>query len=127
MRCRVLPGLALVLLTGSLLRADEGISARRLAELRSATVYVKFETGRRTTGTLFRMDENTYVATAYPEQSGKVSVILRPGTKSESELPAEIVGFDEKTHLAVLKVSAKSLPRALELSQRVDPHESMTI
>src|SRR5437764_1104650 len=103
MRGRVHFAFASVLLLAAVVRADEGIPARRLAELKEAIVYVNVD-GAARTGFFFLMDDETaLVATVYCKSTSSVSVILRPGTSKEKAVPAEIVASDPDTHLTVLK------------------------
>src|SRR5438132_3487116 len=134
--------LPLVLLSAlpilSMIRADESIPAKKLDELKAATVYVKVEgdkwaaTG---SGFLIQVDGETgliatnhhVVATPPKCPAGKVSLVFWSGTKKEKVLPAEIVASDPERDLAILKVTSKDLPKPLDLSQKAELRETMTV
>src|SRR5438067_10690161 len=98
-------GLFVTLWLALAVRADDGIPAKVLGELKAATVYVKVEgDGWSATGSgfLIQVDRETgLVATNHHVVSdpsrksyGKVSLMFRSGTKKEMTLPAEILASD---------------------------------
>ena len=128
MRRFLIAAICSTLLPLSTARAADTIPDKRLDELKEATVCVVAQNGNRSTGFIFLMDDETaLVATAHCQPSPKFSVIVRPGTKQEKNLPAKIVAADPKADLAVLKVESKDLPKPLALSQRGEPREAMTV
>jgi S1-C subfamily serine protease len=131
--------LACVFVTPPLLGAEDGIPARKLQELKAATVYVKVE-GKEGTATgsgfLIRVEgetgfvvTNQHVVGAVPGlfTPEKFSLVFWGGTKKELARPAEVVAEDAERDLAVLKVTARGLPAPLDLSQKVKLRETMTV
>src|SRR5580698_3607957 len=108
--------------------ADEGIPEKRLAALKSASVYVKVE-GKQGhasgSGFLIHVDGDTglvatnrHVIAAVPGKftPTKYELVFWSGTKKELTLKAEIVAVDPDEDLAILKVSSKGLPAPLDLN-----------
>jgi len=138
--CRRLPVVflsALFVLPGAM-RGDEGIPAKKLDELKAATVYVKVEGGEWAatgSGFLIQVDGDTglivtnhhVVETPRGFSAGKVSLVLWSGSKKEKVLAADIVASDAERDLAVLKVTSKDLPKPLDLSQKVELRETMPV
>jgi hypothetical protein len=126
------------LLVASIVQGDDSIPAKKLDEMKAATVYVKVDGGQWAatgSGFLIRADEETgmivtnhhVIDTPRGRAPGKISLVFWSGTKKERVLPAEIVGTDADRDLAILKVSSKELPKALDLSQKPELHETMTV
>ncbi|HEY7311197.1 MAG TPA: trypsin-like peptidase domain-containing protein [Gemmataceae bacterium] len=128
-----------VLVSPPLLAAEEGIPAKKLEQLKAATVYVKVE-GKQGSGSgsgfLIRVEGDTgLVATNHHVVTGKskrstprkYTLVFGSGTKQEQVVPGEVVASDPEQDLAVLKVTAKNLPAPLDLAQTVKLHETMTV
>jgi S1-C subfamily serine protease/regulation of enolase protein 1 (concanavalin A-like superfamily) len=131
--------LASVLVCSPASVADEGIPAKMLDKLKSATVYVKVE-GKQGTATgsgfLIRVEgESGLVATNHhviaevrrrftPQ---RYLLVFWSGTKKERIVPGEVVASDPEQDLALLKVPAKDLPEPLDLTQAVKLQETMTV
>ncbi len=123
----------------SALAADEGIPAKKLAQLKAATVYVKVEAKEGTgtgSGFLIRVDGDTGLVVTNQhvirEVRGrftpqKIELVFGSGTKNERILPAEVVAADREADLAVLKVAAKNLPTPLDIGLGVELRETMTV
>ncbi len=133
--------LGLSLLVVSPASADDGIPPKTLAELKAATVFVKFETARAFgSGSGFVMkvvdDDTALIVTNEhvvhpPAAAGpvkKLEVVFRSGKKDEAVLPAEVVAADAERELAVLKVKkVPDVPKPLDLTAKVELNETMTV
>src|SRR5579872_1993437 len=107
--------------------ADEGIPEAKLQELKAATVYVKVEgkVGMATgSGFLIHVSgesglvvTNRHVIAAIPGlfTPKSYTLVFHSGTAKEQVRPAEVVAVCQEQDLAVLKVTAKDLPKPLEL------------
>jgi regulation of enolase protein 1 (concanavalin A-like superfamily) len=131
--------MACVFVASPVFAAEDGIPARKLQELKAATVYVKVEgkeakaTG---SGFLIRVDGGTgFIATNHHIVGGvpglftpeKFSVVFWSGTRKELRLPARVVAADPDRDLAVLEVTARGLPTPLALTPRATLRETMTV
>jgi S1-C subfamily serine protease len=139
MRSSVSLALVWVLLAMPLARSDEGIPRKTLDELKAATVYVKLDGGNwHATGSGFLIQAdgdvgivvtNHHVAFAARrgDAPGKISLVFWSGTENEKVFTAEIIGSDAEHDLAVLRVKAKDLPKPLDINQKVELRETMTL
>jgi regulation of enolase protein 1 (concanavalin A-like superfamily) len=57
----------------------------------------------------------------------KFSLVFHSGTSKERTLAGEVVASDPEQDLAVLQVKGKDLPAPLDLTQVVEPRETMTV
>jgi S1-C subfamily serine protease len=130
--------LLVLLAPAAVTAADEGIPEQRLKALKAATVYVKVE-GKQglATGSGFVIHvngETGLVATnrhVIAEIPGRFtpqsySLVFNSGTRNERTLPGEVIAVCQEQDLAVLKVTAKDLPAAIDLSP-TKMRETMTI
>jgi S1-C subfamily serine protease/regulation of enolase protein 1 (concanavalin A-like superfamily) len=130
---------ACIILPSPVLAAEDGLPARKLQQLKAATVYVKAE-GKEATATgsgfLIRVDgqtghvvTNQHVVGGVPGEftPDRVSLVFWSGTKKEQTFLAVVVASDPERDLAVLRVTAKELPAPLDLTQKVTLRETMTV
>ncbi len=150
MRRVILLAIACLSCPAAFVRADEGIPAKTLADLKAATVFVKVEFtaadigGQRLPGSgsgfLIKADGETgYVATnhhvvtpANPRLflAGPPTLVFWSGTRKEKSVAAEVVASDPdpERDLAVLKVTGfKDLPAPIDLGQKAELAETMPV
>jgi hypothetical protein len=126
---------AALFLAAPLARSDDGVPAKALESLKAATVYVTVESNGTfvNSGFVCQADAGAaFIASCsisvdQLKSLGKLSVVVWPGTENEKSLPAEILMNDVQTGLAVLKITAKDLPRPLELIPKLSARETMTV
>lgn len=133
--------LALGLTLVSPVRADDGIPAKTLADLKAATVFVKLEAARGTasgSGFVIRADKgaalvatNEHVVHPPPAAGAvkKVEVVFHSGrARQEVVLPAEVVAADAERDLAILRVKdAPETATPIDLAAKAEPSETMTV
>jgi S1-C subfamily serine protease/regulation of enolase protein 1 (concanavalin A-like superfamily) len=131
--------LACLFLPSPVLAAEDGIPARKLQELKAATVYIKAEgkdEGSTGSGFLIRAEgqtalvvTNQHVIGGMPGQftPDKISVVVWSGTKKERTFPARVIAADSARDLAVLEVTGKDLPAPLDLTAKAKLRETMTV
>lgn len=133
--------LCVVLTAAVFARADDGIPAKTLAEIKAATVFVKVETAKFAasgSGFVIQSDKdgvvvvtNEHVVTM-PAAAGpvtKLDVVFNSGkAKEEAVYPAEVLAADPERDLAVLRVrKVATPPKSIDLKAKVELSETMTV
>ena len=128
-----------VALNMSLVDAADPLSLEVLQKLQSATVLINVSSGSdRSMGSGFLVEANNdvgYIVTnshVCPKDlavraKSEITVVLNSGTKTERSLPAEIIAESADADLAVLKVTAKNLPKSLSVNQTVEVRETLPV
>lgn len=139
MKCRL--ALCAVLMAIAFARADDGIPAKTLAEIKAATVFVKVETAKFAasgSGFVIQSDKdgvlvvtNEHVVTM-PAVAGpvtKLNVVFNSGkAKEEAVYPADVLAADADRDLAVLRVrKVATPPKPIDLKAKVELSETMTV
>lgn len=120
-------------------RAEDGVPAKVLADLKAGTVFIKVQTARgKATGSGFVVASNTGSALIVtnkhviaPKTLGEVTGIQvvfhseQPG--SEQTLDAVVLVTDPDEDLAVLQVTGKGLPKPLDITTAVELTETMPL
>ena len=132
---------------------DSSISAATVADIKTATVFIKVESDQLSksgSGFVVQADDKaTYVVTNHHVIGATVSldaggadrrnartitlknprttVIFRSGTRQEQSLPAEVLAADETSDLAVLKVGPVKGVKPIPFSQSAEVVETMPI
>ncbi len=127
---------------------DSSISAATLADIKSATVFIKIDSDQVTksgSGFVIKSDDKaTYIvtnehviATSVALGSGsartitlknpRITVVFGSGTKQEQSLPAEVLADDDDVDLAVLKVGPVPGIKPIAMSQVVELVETVPV
>jgi hypothetical protein len=128
-----------VLAPAAVIRADDGIPQKALDKLKAATVVIRADHGEQegnytfSSGFLIQTEgEIGVVVGAVPptrpgQNLGNVTITLAGAAKDEKPLAAKILASDGSKGLIVLKVTSKALPQPLDVSEKVDVRETMTV
>jgi S1-C subfamily serine protease len=142
---RFLASWLLVTLSVVALPAQAQIPAEVLKDIKAATVFVKVRTDQGASsgsGFLMQVDgDSAFIVTNEHVVGGKkssgnkpslpapkVEVVFDSGRKTERVFPATVLAADAERDLAILQIkNAKDLPKPLDLAEKVDAIETMTI
>ena len=136
---RRIAALLLVCFAGLAARGDDGIAAPVLAQLKSATVFIKVQAGTyRASGTGFLVHAdgetgyivtNDHVVRLPPRTVGRtISLVFGSDTPTERTVTADVVASNAEDDLAILKVTGfKGLPQPLKLGDTPKLMETMTV
>jgi len=102
----------------------EGLTAKELKASKAATAFVEVSFGRlAVSGSAFCIDKdkglfvtNAHVCRGYRfARTGKIELIVNPGTDTEEKASAKVLLIDRDVDLALLQAKFKNPPAALEL------------